>query len=405
MSESITTERSIGADDPASGDVDLETPVPALHPRRRRSPLRGALAGIGAISAKDLRGRMRGRRAFLVLTGYLIALAVFALYTQAAIAESYKTGFGGSAAFAGAAVGQGVFAALLMLMTLLVVVLAPLATASSVSLEREKQTLDMLMATPIPTIAVVIGKLLSALAWVFLLIAASVPLMAIVFVYGGVGPDGLIAGYLVLIATALGLGAMGLLCSSLVQRTTVATALTVVGVMLVTLRTMVALLSGPIVGAVDGVAGRGGGPLDLPVPGILIQVDPFIAQTAVMCEQESTLGGPWCARLARFTASDDGIIFTDGRIDAVPMPAPVPAVEPGVMIDGKGVIVGGDAGPEVNVAPQQILQPEREAVWPKSVVTWLILSVIFLAVSVQLVSPARRWRFRRRARPAARAAE
>jgi hypothetical protein len=57
------------------------------------------------------------------------------------------------------------------------------------------------------------------------------------------------------------------------------------------------------------------------------------------------------------------------------------------------------------VAPQQILQPERDALWPKSVVTWLILSVIFLALSVQLVSPARRWRFRRRARPAAKAAE
>ena len=45
-------------------------------------------------------------------------------------------------------------------------------TAGQISLEREKQTLEMLTATPISSLAIVIGKLLSALAYVFLLIAA-----------------------------------------------------------------------------------------------------------------------------------------------------------------------------------------------------------------------------------------
>ena len=99
------------------------------------------------------------------------------------------TGFGSSSAFAGAAIGQGIFAALLMLMTLQVVFLAPSSTSGSISLEREKQTLELLIATPISSLAIVVGKLLSALVYVFLLIAASLPLMAVVFVYcGGVGP-------------------------------------------------------------------------------------------------------------------------------------------------------------------------------------------------------------------------
>jgi hypothetical protein len=34
----------------------------------------------------------------------------------------------------------------------------------------------------------------------------------------------------------------------------------------------------------------------------------------------------------------------------------------------------------------------HDTVWPKSVATWLILSVIFLFLSIQLVSPTRRWR-------------
>jgi hypothetical protein len=42
---------------------------------------------------------------------------------------------------------------------------------------------------------------------------------AVVFVFGGVGPDDVIRGYIVLFATAFGLGAFGLFCSSLVKRT------------------------------------------------------------------------------------------------------------------------------------------------------------------------------------------
>ena len=119
--------------------------------------------------------------------------------------RTYATGFGGNATFATAAIGQGIFAALLMLETLLVAFLAPMATAGAISLEREKQTLEMLAATPITSVAIVLGKLFSALIYVWLLIAASIPLTAVVFVFGGVAPDDLLRGYLVLIVTALGL--------------------------------------------------------------------------------------------------------------------------------------------------------------------------------------------------------
>ena len=39
------------------------------------------------------------------------------------------------------------------------------------------------------------GKLLSALAWVFVLILASIPVTALVFVFGGVAPDDVLRGY------------------------------------------------------------------------------------------------------------------------------------------------------------------------------------------------------------------
>ena len=181
---------------------------------------------------------MRGRRAFAILSGYLILLAAFAWMVELMMERTYSTNSGGSVAFATAAVGQGIFASVLMLETLVVVFLATMTTAGAISLEREKQTLEMLAATPITSFAIVLGKLLSALIYVWLLIAASIPLTAIVFVFGGVAPDDVVRGYIVLIVTALGFGAFGLFCSSLVKRTQAATAIALFGVLAISMGTL-----------------------------------------------------------------------------------------------------------------------------------------------------------------------
>ena len=72
---------------------------------------------------------MRGRRAFVILSLYLVLLAGFAWMVELIMERTYSTGFGGSATFATAAIGQGIFASILMLETLLVAFLAPMATA------------------------------------------------------------------------------------------------------------------------------------------------------------------------------------------------------------------------------------------------------------------------------------
>lgn len=365
----------------------------APHLTRRRLSAFGRVAtGVAAIGVKDLRGRMRGRRAFVVLTIYLLLLAGFALMIQTIVQRSYQTGFGNSSAFASAAIGQGIFAALLMLMTLQVVFLAPSSTAGSISLEREKQTLDLLVTTPISSFAIVVGKLLSALVWVFLLIVASLPLMAAVFVYGGVGPEGVLAGYIVLIATSLGLGAFGILCSSLVKRTTAATAITIFGVLVVTIGTAFLLIFWAAMGTFDNNGNRIGGPFGMRAPVALAYVNPFIAQADVMCEQESSFGGAWCSAVDGLVPSQAGVIFVQDGV--APMPAVVGDAAMGVAVEREDVarkMVVNDIAP-------QAAEFGRESIWQRSVVTWLVLSVIFIGISVQLVSPTRRWRIRGRRR-------
>jgi ABC-type transport system involved in multi-copper enzyme maturation permease subunit len=379
------------------------TAPPIQPPVAHFSLFARTIGGVMAIGVKELRGRMRGRRAFIILTIYLTLLGGFALMVEKIMEASFNTGFGGTNAAASPAIGQGIFAALLMLMTLQVVFLAGSSTAGAVSLEREKQTLELLVTTPISSLAIVIGKLLSALIYVFLLIAASIPLMAVVFVFGGVGPEDVLRGYIVLIVTALGLGSFGLLCSSIVKRTTASTAITIFGVLAITIGTVFLLVFWQAMGAFDAFGNRRPGPLGIRTPTPLAWINPFIAQADVLCGTESTFGGGWCGFTNGLVPSDTGVIIQDGG--AIPVPAPpMPGIndkgfaEPAVVVDGMAV---DDTGVARRVAlgdvvdPTQPFGPQRDTLWTKSVATWLVLSVVFIFLSVQAVSPTRRWHLRR----------
>ena len=83
-----------------------------------------------------------------------------------------------------------------------------------------------------------------------------------------------------------------------------------------------------------------------------------------------------------------------------------------MVIDKGGVVVpaGRRAGRQRSVGGGGVVVPlpapdpgrrgavqfgAADTIWTKTVVGWLILSVVFLVLSVQFVSPTRRWRLRR----------
>ena len=396
--------------------ITPDTPIASDPGRRgRRGPgfttFRHLGQGIGAVGVKELRGRMRGRRAFVILTIYLVLLAGFAWMVELIMERSLSSGFGGSAGTASASIGQGVFAALLMLETLQVAFLAPASTAGSISQEREKQTLELLVVTPISSLAMVIGKLFSALIYVWLLIAASIPLTAIVFVYGGVAPDDVLRGYVVLIVTALGFGAFGLLASSLVKRTQAAIAISVFTVLFMSIGTLFLLVFWQAMGTSDN--GRGAGPIKGSPPHVLAYLNPFIAQVDVLCGTETSFGG-WCSLESGLLPDSNGVFpSAQGSDQSVTLPAPAVIGKGGVVVGNDGTVIdttglsqediqtlqrklaianGGQFAVPADVVP---FGPTRDALWPKSVATWSVLAVAFLLLSAQFVSPTRRWRLRR----------
>jgi ABC-type transport system involved in multi-copper enzyme maturation permease subunit len=353
--------------------------IPLRLPRLRAPR---ATAGITAIIVKELRGRMRGRRAFIVLTIHVLLLTLLAWMFLRLNEESVANqgSFGGQSTYASAAVGRGIFIGLMMLQTLMVAVLALAATAGAISSEREHQTLELLAATPISSLAIVLGKLLSALAWLFVLILASIPVTALVFVFGGVAPDDMIRAYVVLFATVIGLGSVGIFFSTLTRRTGASTGLTFVVTLAVVVGSVFLWI---FLSNTSEVSSTG---LRRQPPEALLYLNPFVAQADVACGTEEGGFGNSCNIISGILSSPDQ-----------PFPQPGPALGGGqVQIDvndkaGIPLVRGGPAaiGPGGLVAQND---PFRDRFWPKSVLSFLLLAAVMIFLSVQFVTPTRRWR-------------
>jgi ABC-2 type transport system permease protein len=160
------------------------------------------------IIVKELRSRMRGPRAFLVLTGMLLFLggATYGLYWIVLSGYSYSPMLSPN-------IGQTLFIGLALLELLIISFVTPAVTAGAVSSEREKLTYEMLLTTPLSPGSILWGKLVAGLSYVLLLIFAAVPLASLVFIFGGVSPWEMVKALIVLVTVAVMLGVVGLFFS------------------------------------------------------------------------------------------------------------------------------------------------------------------------------------------------
>lgn len=168
------------------------------------------------IVLKELRGRMRGGRSYILITAYLILLGglVGMIYLGHAAAE-LSPGSGVSSR----SLGKSIFGAVVGLELMMVVFIAPALTAGSISSEREHQTYDLIRTTLLSPRSLIIGKLTSALSFLLLLLVVAFPLQSLAYLSGGVSLEELFIAFLLLIVTATTFSVIGLFISSFVRRT------------------------------------------------------------------------------------------------------------------------------------------------------------------------------------------
>ena len=97
-------------------------------------------------------------------------------------------------------------------------VIVPVRTASSISGERERQTFDIMMTTGMTPFSVVAGKVMTAIVQSMLFIAASLPIMALSFVVGGMSWSYLFWFFAIALLISVFSASIGILCSSLCKK-------------------------------------------------------------------------------------------------------------------------------------------------------------------------------------------
>jgi len=189
----------------------------------------------GPIFDKELRVSSRRRRNYVLRFVYLALLTIFLVLVWL---EEVKVR--GSAAYRisrMARAGQTIVVFAIWFQFCATQLIAVIMLSTSISDEIYNRTLGVLMTTPINSFQIVIGKLFSKLLQLILLLAISLPLLAIVRVFGGVPWDYVITSLCITLTAVIFVGSLSLFFSILTRRAYVVIIMTIL-----TLGTLFALL-------------------------------------------------------------------------------------------------------------------------------------------------------------------
>lgn len=237
------------------------------------------------VLTRELFGRIRGRNAWLILTGYLTIIGAITLLIYAVFANSASMNDPNTAR----SIGKAIFFTVMTAALVQVCFLSPSLTAGAIVGEKERQTYDLLLASLLSPVQIVTGKLVSAIAFALLLIMASLPIAGLALIFGGVTAQEVLIGVVGLLVTAVSYAAIGLFWSTVMRSTLGATVMaqgTVIAILL-----LVPFLFFVISLLIDAFNGQPT-PLYVYTMGAFLCLHPFIA-LGITAGALETGSGPW----------------------------------------------------------------------------------------------------------------
>ncbi|MHC4354124.1 MAG: hypothetical protein ACYS0H_15550 [Planctomycetota bacterium] len=162
----------------------------------------------GPIFGKELRVSSRRRRNYALRFLYLVSLTVFLVLVWLSRVPYRGTGAIYVAQMAEA--GKAIIAAIVGFQFIAAQLIAIVMLSTSISDEIYHRTLGILMTTPINSLQIVMGKLFSKLLQIILLLALSLPLLALVRIFGGVPWNYVISGLCMTLTAVVFAGSLSL---------------------------------------------------------------------------------------------------------------------------------------------------------------------------------------------------
>ncbi|MCI0488390.1 MAG: ABC transporter permease [Blastocatellia bacterium] len=174
---------------------------------------------------KEMRSRMRGKRAFLVLTGYVLVLSAIIGLIYLVFTKNVPRAMLNQA-------GAVLTPVLIYVQMGLICIVSPTFCASAISSEREQETFDLLIASLARPSTIVFGKVGAALSYLLLTLFGSLPLIALTYSLGGVALGRVAIAYLVMFVAGVTYCSLSFLWSTLIRRGVISQLVSVFSVIL-----------------------------------------------------------------------------------------------------------------------------------------------------------------------------
>ncbi len=197
------------------------------------------MMSLNPIIEKDMKTKMRGWRMPILLSLYLLFLGLVLFLFFAGNDQMFYS-YGYSDFNPRTAVNAYTLIALFQFALLMFIV--PALTATSVSGERERQTLDLMLCSDISTWSIIAGKLAVSLAHVMLLVIASLPILGMVLLFGGVTFGEMLLLLLFYIITAVMAASLGIFFSTVFRKSVVSVIATYISLGIIGIGPVIALV-------------------------------------------------------------------------------------------------------------------------------------------------------------------
>jgi ABC-type transport system involved in multi-copper enzyme maturation permease subunit len=171
---------------------------------------------------KELRQRLRERRAWLLPTLYLLVVSGTTLFAYSLAID--QTIGGGQREIQGADIGIAIFMTVIFTQIVALLLMAPVFSAAAITIEKEQRTLPGLLTSLLTTPQIWWGKFVVAVLFLLLLLSSGLPLLTLSFAFGGVEPMQLVYAIGSTVLVLASICAVGLWCSAMFRRSVHSTA-------------------------------------------------------------------------------------------------------------------------------------------------------------------------------------
>jgi len=141
------------------------------------------------------------KRDWFVRMGYLALLIILVFFSL----SSKESGLDALAKMSGQ-----IFMNISYVQLALVALLSPIFTAGAITQEKDSQTYDILLATPLSNAQIVVGSLGSRLFLVLALLVSGIPIFSITQIFGGVAISSIVMSFLIAATTAIVTGSLAM---------------------------------------------------------------------------------------------------------------------------------------------------------------------------------------------------